>query len=422
MDIVSRNLLTIKDDKKLPESERILYEPYKNIVSELFDFAVDARKGSFDPVYRAFVGLESISHELRHYYESLLTITSYFHASKGGRGRYIEKRISSVLSDCVTDVELKSFPEWMMYPEIWHKKGIWGESALSRDEKSLLRNQPWDWTGEKSVKFDLGRFDSSKGLVALLELKNRVDSGGTAARREIWTNKFVPFLDLVTDSSAKLFRREDLAFCLSEFFHEFGVKKIAMYAGILFGLDGLPATVAKDQSAGGFYSSNCEGFQILMARLARKSNVKITARDDVNCHVEFNVHPGALSVAIGTKYGDDVTEALLGQRLSVSNLLGLRYDDIWLSLLTALREREILLREGKNLCTIILKLFEASYDLRKFLDDLIREEGALDKLSGLVQRLTSRRDIDMPWVMASYEDSPEQVLADCILFIACAKS
>jgi len=41
----------------------------------------------------------------------------------------------------------------------------------------------------------------------LIELKNRVDSGGTAGRREIWTSeKFGIFIDYL-NSNKKLFRK-----------------------------------------------------------------------------------------------------------------------------------------------------------------------------------------------------------------------
>ena len=78
MAIRKRNLLCIKKKENLDLGHILLYEPYKNILSNFVDLATNPKAIEFDPVSRAFSGLESVSEDIKHYYESLLGVTSYF--------------------------------------------------------------------------------------------------------------------------------------------------------------------------------------------------------------------------------------------------------------------------------------------------------------------------------------------------------
>ncbi|MEM3488055.1 MAG: hypothetical protein QXO75_00090 [Nitrososphaerota archaeon] len=188
MGIKKRKLLCIRKKENLDLGHLLLYKPYKNILINFENLMTDPKFIEFDPVSKVFSGLESVSEDIKHYYESLLGVTSYYQASKGGRGKYIEKKLSSVIETCSLDIKLNELPIWLTYPSLHRKKGIFTFEELSSEEKSILRKSEWDWLGgkEDDETIDLGNILEKEKRVIFVELKNRIDSGGTAARREIW--------------------------------------------------------------------------------------------------------------------------------------------------------------------------------------------------------------------------------------------
>jgi hypothetical protein len=94
MRIKKRNLLCIKRREGLDLGHMLLYNPYKNMLQNFVELMINPKAIEFDPVSKVFSGLESVSEDVKHYYEALLGVTSYYQASKGGRGKYIEKKLS----------------------------------------------------------------------------------------------------------------------------------------------------------------------------------------------------------------------------------------------------------------------------------------------------------------------------------------
>ena len=105
-----RNLLCIKSLKNIDLAEKLLYKPYKNILKNFRDLAINPLATDFDPINRIYSGLESVGDDLKFYYESLLGVTSYFQSSKGGRGKYIEKKLSSMYKTCAINIKLSELP------------------------------------------------------------------------------------------------------------------------------------------------------------------------------------------------------------------------------------------------------------------------------------------------------------------------
>ncbi|MEO0126809.1 MAG: hypothetical protein ABIL44_03550 [candidate division WOR-3 bacterium] len=64
-------------------------------------------------------------------------VTSYYHHSQGGRGKYIEKKIASSFETCSLDIELSKLPFWLEYPLLHKKKGIFTQQGLSSEEKKI---------------------------------------------------------------------------------------------------------------------------------------------------------------------------------------------------------------------------------------------------------------------------------------------
>ena len=210
MAIKKRNMLCIKKKENLDIGHLLLYNPYKNILSNFMELATKKEAKDFDPVAKVYHGLLSAPPEIRDYYEALLGVTSYYQASKGGRGRYIEKKLASSFDFCSLDIKLSQIPFWLTHPTIHKKKGIFTQRGLSTSEKRLIRRFPWDWIGNNDEETDIGSIiKNEKKTMVLMEIKNRVDSGGTAARREIWTSqKFGIILDHLIENK-KIYRRHE---------------------------------------------------------------------------------------------------------------------------------------------------------------------------------------------------------------------
>ncbi len=98
----------------------------------------------------------------------------------------------------------------------------------------------------------------------------------------------------------------------------------------------------------------------------------------------------SLKVKIGALYGNDITLNLFRRSSPVSDLLLLRYDDIWLSQLTTIEERAVLLKQGKNSTTTLLDLLKRDRDLRIKYDAIINSECGETELNAIVNYLLNK--------------------------------
>ena len=80
--------------------------------------------------------------------------------------------------------------------------------------------------------------------------------------------------------------------------------------------------------------------------------------------MELGLTYSQLKVKIGALYGDDITFKLFRHRLPVSDLLLLKYDDIWLSQLISIDERSILLKYKNNFTKTFIDLLDRDNELR----------------------------------------------------------
>ena len=387
--ITKRNLLCVKVKEKLDLGRILLYEPYKNILVNFRELCIDINAKDFDPVAKVYDGLLSVPSEIREYYEALLGVTSYYHHSQGGRGKYIEKKIASSFETCSLDIELSKFPFWLEYPSLHKKKGIFTQQGLSSDEKKILRTIEWDWLGDREVSTDVGSIIQDEKAMVLVELKNRVDTGGTAGRREIWTSeKFGIFLEYLK-SNKKLFRKGGKEFSLTELLESFSIENFGIYIGVLFDKGDNPATVQSDKT-NGFYSSSKQGFEYLQNLVKQSSTMKIINEDPENLQMELDLNYSKLRVKIGALYGNDITLKLFRKSFPVSDLLLLRYDDIWLSQLITIDERAVLLKHQKNFTTTFLGLLNRDRDLRIKYDAIINSECGENELNTIVNYLLNK--------------------------------
>jgi len=420
--IIKRNLLCAKAKEKLELGQILLYEPYKNILINFKELCINVNAKDFDPVAKVYDGLLSVPSEIREYYEALLGVTSYYHHSQGGRGKYIEKKIASSFETCSLGIELSKFPFWLEYPSIHKKKGIFTQQGLSSDEKKILRTIECDWLGDRDVSTDVGSIMQDEKTMVLVELKNRVDTGGVAGRREIWTSeKFGIFVEYFK-SNKKLFKKNDTEFSLVELLGNFGIETFEIYIGVLFDKGDNPATLQSDKT-NGFYSSSKQGFEYLQNLIKQSSTIKIINEDFENLQMELGLSYSSIKVKIGALYGNDITLKLFRKSFPVSNLLLLRYDDIWLSQLITIDERAMLLKHQKNFTTTFLDLLKRDNDLRIKYDTLINSECGKSELKAIVNYLFNKyaRIFESTKIIPDRKDKDEY-LADVIQFLCAVEA
>lgn len=414
---MKRNLLCLKNKESLNLGHMLLYKPYKNILINFVKLSIDPKAKEYDQVTKVFEGLESVSEDIKHYYEALLGVTSYFQHSKGGKGKYVEKRFSTLVQTCSINIKLSELPLWLQYPELHRKKGILTLKGLSSKEKSQIRRIEWNFIGNTDETIDLGNLLPEESTVVLLELKHRVDSGGTAARREIWTKKFQNLLEILS-SDEKLYQKncEDLS--LIELLRHFGIEKLEVYIGILFDVVGNPATKEGDRRKG-FYSSNVEGFRHLKNTIDRKGLTIVTEDTDT---LKMTLDIDGFDISFGTSYGDRVPCRLFRKPYSVSDLLILKYDDIWLALLTSISERSFLLKFGKNNMTILMNCLKKDRVVRQLYDDFITSEGSEATLKALMEYLITNYSTEFLSKFCPSEKQKEDYLMDVIQVLAASEA
>ena len=416
--IIKRNLLCIKKKEKLELGELLLYEPYKNILQNFVDLATRLEAKDFDPVAKVYHGIISAPSEIRNYYESLLGVTSYYQASKGGRGRYIEKKIASAFESCSLDIKLSELPLWLEHPALHKKKGIFTLNGLTAQEKEIIRRMPWDWTGDRDESTDVGTVLKNEKTMVLAEVKNRVDSGGSAARREIWTSqKFGIIVDYLLRNE-KIYRKDNKEFSLAELLKFLNLESLELYMGVLFDKGDRPATIEADRR-NGFYSSSKEGFLYLRNKIKTHKEIKILNEDLENLKIELLLPNSSLNLKIEALYGDDVTLKLFRKRSPVSDLLLLKYDDIWLSQLITIDERAFLLKNNKNFLIILKDLLKRSKELRDKYNELINSEGGGKELNEITTYLLSKYSDFFNETLVPKEKERDEYLGD-IIQVLCA--
>jgi len=426
MAVRKRNLLCIKKREDLYLGHLLLYEPYKNILSNFVDLATKKEAKDFDPVAKVYDGLTSAPIEIRNYYEALLGVTSYYQSgSKGGRGRYIEKKLASSFKCCSLDIGISKIPFWLTYPALHKKKGIFTLKGLSTSEKRLMRTFNWDWIGHKDEETDLGSLIKKEKTIVLMEVKNRVDSGGTSARREVWTSqKFGILLDYFI-SNTKIYRKHEKAkakeLSLGEMLRSFDIKALEMYIGILFDITDAPATTDADKH-NGFFSSSKEGYEYLLDKARGSDKFNILREDEDNLYIELRHKTSNLIIRCGALYGNNVTEKLFRSSVPVSDLLLLRYDDMWLSQLVTISERMYLLKYSKNYTTIFQNTRERNWDARKLYNTLITSEGSEYSLNKLVEYLLENCSDDFIPSLCPPQKQKDEYLADVIQVLAASEA
>jgi len=219
-------MLLLQNPSNLSREESWLRDAYSNIVSNLMIFATNPTS-TFDSFSANFMGLDSIENS-KHEYRALMEVTSYFWGSKGGRGALLEKVLASTGgASAANGIHLSKIPDWI---------------SLVKGVKEI---REWKVTGsDPKLKFDLLNVIGDR--LVFLEIKNRVDSGGTAAREEALAKKFLKLAEII-QNGVTVYTGDGVDMDIAQAFLSLGIKKLEMHAGFLFNVNGSEASIEDDR-------------------------------------------------------------------------------------------------------------------------------------------------------------------------------
>ncbi|WP_337863308.1 hypothetical protein [Nitrososphaera sp.] len=386
----------------MSREESWLREAYANIVSNLTAFATDPAS-TFDSFSANFMGLDSIESG-KYRYRALMEVTSYFWGSKGGRGALLEKVLASAGgATAVNGMRLSKIPEWIA--------SIKGSAEIKE----------WKVTGsDPKLKFDLLNVIGNR--LVFLEIKNRVDSGGTAAREESLAKKFLKLAEMI-QNGVPVYIGDGVEMDIAQALLGLGIKRLEMHTGFLFSVDGKEATIDDDKSKG-FYTQS----KRLMEEYYRKHNNRFSVKLTYDANTQqLSFEKDGLSVIIDLLYGNDVTKNFTHERAALVNVLDKvfrkKWDDIWLSVDLAISQRSLLLETGSNIINEI-RLVLSEKPNSNFVANYGKFTATPDDIQSLeacIRIIRHRMDLQKRNSVPK-TDMRDQEIADCIYVYAASNS
>jgi hypothetical protein len=396
-------MLLLQKPSKLTKEESWLRKAYANIVLNLMKLTLSATP-VFDPFSSKYYGLDSVQKNNKYEYQAFLEVTSYFWASKGGRGGLIEKVIAVESGPLAANgVWLEKIPQLLE-----HSRGIKVENQWQ-----LTRSAP-------KLKFDLVNIIDNR--IVFLEIKNRVDSGGTAAREEALSKKFLKVCEKIQYGEKVFVKNNTAEVDIAQTLLEHGIKEIEMHVGFLYNIDGNEATIESDKTKG-FYGAS----RLLLNNYDQQQNHRYSVKLDYDKSLQkLSFEKDGLVVSLDHLYGSDVTRKFTKNQLTLNevfqNVFTRNWDDIWLALNLAISQRALLLEHETNHIREIKNIKEtepsnsdfATY-FKRFLDD----QEDIQSLSDCVRILKEKDNIkNLSIQSSSVADLLDTQLADCIYVYA----
>ncbi len=357
VDLQLRNMLILQENSNLTSLEQVLHKGYKNLVSKIVKISCNSNS-TIDPFTSEYIGKNSDKPSPYHY-DALLEITSYFWASKGGRGTLLEKALKALAGDSAEQGKFLSD----------------SLDQLIKSDKMLVGKT----SSKLHKKFDLINIVGDSLII--LELKNRVDSGGTSARKEA-LEKFFLICDCI-DQDIGIFvdNKTNKEYTLPELLKNSGIKNLEMLMGFFYSNSGTTAKIEHDKK--GFYAES----KSLISNYEPK-NLEIT-KDSDNLKINFN--KCGVKVTIQTIYGNDVPKRFTKTNKPLTALFQKvflkSWDDIWLALNVGIRQRDFLLKYKTNHVLIMQNLYKNDTDFKLNLDEFKVNSNNLTLLTGLVDKI-----------------------------------
>lgn len=342
--MVIRKLLILKDPTDDP-IEKALKRMYLKRIQEMFKKVLNLESvfNIFDEIFHGLSSVSFLNEDLYSFYESLLTITSYYQHSQAGRGSLVARLLK----------------------DLGNSEKIEFEFPLVRLSEFLEREEKLKESELPNIKFDI--VNKSNENLIFCELKMKVYSGCTAGRIELM-EKFNKFVKLII--SNQKFRK---------LIKSTGIKNIFLIGGILFDIQGEPATKERDKEWGICYNGLLRGKEEIIKTLKENNqgykvnNENLSERDFL---IEFIIDE--IKVNIIAVYGNEVIKTLFAgrQRHNIEYFKKLLeeklFDDMWLAHLITISERAILEQNFKknrklnNYIITILKNKEILSEIENF--------------------------------------------------------
>jgi len=252
------------------------------------------------------------------------------------------------------------------------------EFALTKLPQWLGQNIKLEEAELTKQKFDI--VSKSEENIVFCELKMKVYSGCTAGRIELM-EKFNKLTKLIIENQS--FR--DCLKCA-------GITKVFLIGGILFDIQGEPATTQKDEEWGICYNGLLRGKKDIIKTLKdKKVQYKVDEKQlpEKAFLLEFKID--GIKVDIITVYGNEVIKSIFigKQRYDIEHfrkqLEEMLYDDLWLGQIITMSERTVLdqnFKKSKNLnnyVTSILKNNKILQQVKRFQSN--REEETLKEVT-----------------------------------------
>ena len=399
-----RNLLICTEPRN--EIEKELKRMYLKRIKEMFKktISLESSFNIFDEVFHGLSQVSKLDENLHSFYEALLTITSYYQHSQAGRGSLIATLLENLgtAERIGFELTLINLPKWL------------GQNI--RLEKNELTKQ----------KFDI--VSKNGNNLVFCELKMKVYSGCTAGRIELM-DKFNKFIKL-------LIRDQSFRSCLKNS----GIENIFLICGILFDIQGNPATVEKDKEWGICYNGLTRGKEDIIKTLEDKK-VKYELDEERLSEKAFGIEfmVDDIKVNILAVYGDEVIKRLFvgKQKYTIEHfknqLEGILYDDLWLGQIITISERTVLelnFKKNKklnNYVISILKSKEILEEIKNFQQDRTIEK--LEEITRRVLKIIDQNDknlssisptpAEMMIVVYDKNYKREDYVADIIQFLSC---
>lgn len=288
---------------------------YLKRIKEMFkkSITMETTFNIFDEVFHGIAQTSSISENLHSFYEAFLTITQYYQHSQAGRGSLVAK----LLEDLGTSERIEYEFSLVKLPDFLGNKTTLKENELTKQ------------------KFDI--ITRNDDNLAFCELKMKVYSGCSAGRIELM-EKFNKFVKLIIGDQA--FR---------EILKSAEIKHVYLIGGVLFDIEGNPASTQKDEEWGICYNGLIRARKDIIRTFENNNveyNIDETKLPEKAFIIKFDIDD--IEINIVAVYGNEVINYLFsGKQIHdigyfKQQLEGMLYDDLWLGQIVTLSERAIL--------------------------------------------------------------------------------
>lgn len=388
------------------EIEAGLKRMYLKRVQEMFKrtLSMESIFNIFDEVFHGLSQASFVNENLHSFYESLLTITSYYQHSQAGRGSLVAKLLEELGTTEKMEFEfaLMKLPQWL-------------GQTIKLEESELTKQ-----------KFDI--VNKSNDNLAFCELKMKVYSGCTAGRIELM-EKFNKFTKLIIGN-------QEFRNCIKNA----DIKNVFLIGGILFDIQGEPAATQKDEEWGICYNGLLRGKNDIIKTLKDKNiqhKIDEEKLPEKAFLIEFVVDD--IKVSIVAAYGNEVIKSLFvgKQKYDIRHfkkqLEEMLYDDLWLGQIITISERAVLdqnFKKNKNLNNYVISILknnEMLSEVKKFQSN--RNNKTLEEVTDRIIEMIKKYDKNLldirPTpaeiiIKSSGEDyNIRDYVADIIQFLSC---